>query len=485
YSLNISIVWFCIFYLLNILLYYFSICYLNKHFTNIFFISVNLITFSGGGSWSWTSPMIPKLSSTDPEINPLPKPTTTFEESWIAALMNLGAVIGPFAGGACAGKFGKKKALLIMALPMMASHILCTIALNVYFFLAARFLMGLGVGTIFAVVPAYVGDIAEDRNRGTLCSVLGVCNSLGILLMYIVGPFLSVRLFNFLNIIPLALFYIIFGYFMPDSPYDAVKKGNRTYAEEILMKLRGKSSGDVEKELLYITEIIEANSNSVDNGLSAILKSKSLTKGLIISNGLMLFQQLSGICAVLGYMQSIFEVSGSSIPPIYSAMIIGTVQLISNSASAQLVDVAGRKMLLIISHVFSGISLVALGAYFFLKQLDQNVDFLGWLPITSLVIFIISYNLGLANMPWVVLSELFPSNVKAIASVITSFSCFFLSFVITMCFPFLSASLGMAGSFWVFAIFLTCGFVFCITLLPETKGKSVLEIKNILDGVKK
>ncbi|XP_076270730.1 trehalose transporter 1-like protein [Rhynchophorus ferrugineus] len=451
----------------------------SNYFVYFAVLAVNLISFSAGGSWSWASPVIPKLSSTDPDVNPLPRPTTTFEESWIVALMNLGAVVGPLAAGVFSERFGKKKTLLIMGLPMLASHILCTLALNVHFFLAARFLMGVGVGTVFSVVPGFVGDIAEDRNRGVLGSVLGVTNCAGILLMYTVGPFLSVRIFSFLNLIPLVLFYVVFGFFVPQSPYDVVKAGNHKQAKDILVKLRNRTS--VEKELAFIVDTTEAALNE-KVGLSTIFQSRGLCKGLIISNGLMVFQQFSGICAVLGYMQSIFDMSGSSIPSIYSAMIIGVVQLLANAASAQIVDAAGRKILLIISHVFSLLSLLSLGAYFYLKLSNYNVDQINWLPITSLVIYMIAFNLGLANMPWVVLSELFPSNVKSIASAITSFFCFFLSFFITMCFPFLSAAIGIAGSFWLFAGVLVCGFVFCVVLVPETKGKSILEIQNILEG---
>lgn len=337
---------------------------------------------------------------------------------------------------------------------------------------------------MFGVVPGYVGDIVEDRNRGILGSMLGVFNCSGILLMYVVGPFLSVRVFSLVNLIAPIMFYIFFGLLTPESPYDLVKQGKQTAAEESLMKLRGKSSGDVQKELAYINETIEGTSAQT-NSFWSMFKSKPLRKGLIISNGLMFFQQFSGICAVIGYMQNIFEMTGSTIPSVYSAMLIGFIQLLANFASAPLVDKAGRKMLLIISHIFSIISLVALGTYSLLKSSGWNIEPISWLPIASLILYIISYNLGLANMPWVILAELFPSNVKAVSSTVTSFFCFSLAFLITMCFPFVNAILGMTATFLIFAGVLMVGLIFCILVVPETKGKNNQEIQNMLEGIKK
>ncbi|XP_019758505.1 facilitated trehalose transporter Tret1-2 homolog [Dendroctonus ponderosae] len=447
--------------------------------------SVNLITFSAGGCWSWTSPILPKLNSPDPAINPLPRPTTTFEDSWIASVMNLGAIVGPLAGGFCSERFGKKKALLILGLPIVISHLLCALAVNVHFFLAARFLIGIGAGTVFGVVPGYVGDIVEDRQRGVMGSMLGVFNCFGVLFMYLVGPFVSVQLFSLINLIAPILFYILFGFFVPESPYDLVKQGKEESAEISLMKLRGREvAGDVQKELTYITESID-NSSGQPSTICSLFQNKALRKAMLISNGLMFFQQFSGICAVIGYMQTIFEMTGSSIPSIYSAILIGAVQLLSNIASSQLVEKAGRRVLLVVSHLFSAVSLITLGAYFFLMSSGFYVEEISWLPITSLILFIVAFNLGLANLPWVVLAELFPANMKSISATSTTFFSFTLSFVVTMGFPFATELLGMPGTFWTFSAVLVAGFLFCIALVPETKGRTSQEIQNLLEGLKK
>ncbi|XP_066152033.1 uncharacterized protein [Euwallacea fornicatus] len=448
--------------------------------------TVNLITFSTGGCWSWTSPILPMLSSNDSDINPLPRPTTTLENSWIAGTMNLGALVGPLAGGFCSEKLGKKRALLVFGLPIVISHTLSAFAISVHFFLVARFLIGMAAGTVFAVLPGYIGDIAEDKNRGLLGSMLGVFNSCGILFTYTVGPFISVRTFSLINLIAPMAFYFIFGLFVPDSPYDLIKRGRKAEAEVSLMKLRGKrTSGDIQKELTYITDTIQTCSSVENAGFMALFKNKALIRAMLISNGLMVFQQLSGICAVIGYMQTIFEMTGSSLPSTYSAILIGFVQLLSNMVSAQLVEKAGRKLLIIISCAFSMFSLITLGGYFLMLSSGMDVSEIGWLPITSLIIFIVAFNLGLANLPWVILAEVFPSNTRAVSSTFTTFFSFTLSFLVTICFPVVNEALGMTATFWIFAGVLLIGFVFSILVVPETKGKSSQEIQNMLEGIQK
>ncbi|KAL1501806.1 hypothetical protein ABEB36_007062 [Hypothenemus hampei] len=454
-----------------------------KNFIYFAVFTVNLITFAAGGCWSWTSPVLPKLRSTDPNVNPLSEPTTTFEESWIAGIMNLGAIAGPFAAGVMSEKFGKKIALLVLASPIVFSHVLSIFATNIHFFLAARLLIGIGAGAVFSIVPGYLGEIAEDTNRGLLGSMMGVFNCLGILLMYLIGPFVSLRVFGFINLLAPITFFVLFGVLTPASPYDLIKQGKTYEAELSLAKLRGKCSSDVQKELAQIIDSIQCFSDSTV-GLK-LLKNKAFVKAMIICLALMALQQLSGIGAVLGYMQNIFESTGSSIPSEYLSILIGSIQLISNVCSAQLVEKAGRKILLIISNIFSAIALISLGAYFYMLSSSMDVSCMNWLPIVSLITFIITFNLGLANLPWVILSELFPANIKPLSSTVATFFCFGLSFVVNICFPIITETLGMPGTFWIFAGILFVGFTFSIIIIPETKGKSSLEIQHMLSETKK
>ncbi|XP_060523360.1 facilitated trehalose transporter Tret1-like isoform X2 [Cylas formicarius] len=455
---------------------YFEIIHVKK--------TVNLITMAAGAAFTWASPVLPKLRDHDSTVNPLGEPLTNFEESWIASIMMMGAFTGPFAAGMLSEKLGKKKALLIFGLPMTASHLICAFATTPNLFLVARFLIGIGVGGVFSVIPSYVGEISEDNNRGVFGSMLGLIAAFGQICCYAVGPLVSVRWFSLINLIPLALFYVLFGVFVPGSPYDLVRRNDQTEAERSLTKLRRRTGAQVQKELIYITETVETDSEN-RGSISDLFTNKSVSKAIIICCGLMVFQQCSGICAVLAYMQSIFEVSGASISPFDATIIISTISMLTNFASSMLIDRMGRKLLLAISSLIAALCMLTLGLYFFLRSAGRDTTYISWLPIMSLIAFMVAFNLGFANIPWIFLGELFPSNVKSSASTLTASVCFSLSFLITICFPFLSASLGEAGSFWIFGGVLVIGHAFILTVVPETKGKSFKEIQDMLSGTQK
>lgn len=362
------------------------------------------------------------------------------EESWIASAMNVGAIIGGLVGGIASGKFGKKNTILVFGIPVILGHILCAVALNVEFFIVARLLMGLSLGMVFGVIPGYVTDIAEVENRGSLASILGVSNCCGILSMYVVGPYLSVRVFSLVNLIVPIVFCVVFGIFGPNSPYDLVKQGKHGQAEATLVKLRNKSPADVQKELIYINQNVQ-NTSTILQGFRMLFRSKTGMKALIISNSLLFFQQLSGTVAIVGYMQTIFESTGTSISPTYSSMIIGAVQLLANVISGQLIEKLGRKLLLTVSYIFCIVSLGALGTYFLIP-----LPGLSWLPISSLILYMLAFNLGLANIPWVITAELFPSNLKTAALAISAFFSFLLTFSVNISFPIAAAAFGKTHS---------------------------------------
>lgn len=203
---------------------------------------------------------------------------------------------------------------------------------------------------------------------------------------------------------------------------------------------------------------------------------------LICSLGLMLFQQFSGINAVIFYTNNIFRSAGSDIDPVIATIIVGVVQTVATVISSMLLDKAGRRILLIQSCIIMGICLIVLGIYFKLKDDGVDVASLGWLPLLCLVLFIISFSLGFGPIPWMMMAELFPVEFRGAASGIAVVFNWCLVFIVTMCFPLMKDAIGIYSCFWFFAGFMIICFFFVIFLIPETKGKSVSQIQAILGG---
>ncbi|RZC43308.1 uncharacterized protein BDFB_003458, partial [Asbolus verrucosus] len=438
----------------------------------------NLTAFVAGLAFGWTSPVLPKLNgNVDPDNNPLGYPITSLEESWIAGMLSLGAIFGPLISGPMANKIGRKKTLLIMACPMVLSLVMSAFATTVLLFYIARLLMGVGAGSIYTVLPMYLSEIGETHNRGTLGCLMTVFITFGFLFTYSAGPFLTVRNFCLVCTVPLLIFIPVFFIWIPETPQFLALVDDQRGLEASLSKLRNKTPSEIQKELLEIQRNVQEDVQS-ESGVKELFRSRIHRKALTIVVALIIFQQFAGINAVLSYMQAIFDATGSGLAPEVSTIIVGSVQVCTAVFTSSIVDRLGRRILFLTSSTGSGLSLVALGVYFYLKTHQFDVGAIGWLPVSSLLVFIVSFNLGYAPLPFAVMAELFPPSVKPVASTINSVVCFVACFVITSFFPSLSLILGMAQSFWVFAFMCALGTTFIYLMLPETSGRSLQEIQR-------
>lgn len=145
----------------------------------------------------------------------------------------------------------------------------------------------------------------------------------------------------------------------------------------------------------------ELDAQSGDAKFSDLFTVRANLMALIISLALMLFQQFSGINAVIFYAQSIFEAAGSTLDPAICTIIVGVVQVVMTVSSALLIEKAGRRILLLQSSVMMGLCLIMLGVYFTLKDGGSDVTSISILPLGSVVLFIVCFSLGFGPIPWV------------------------------------------------------------------------------------
>lgn len=329
------------------------------------------------------------------------------------------------------------------------------------------------------MLPNYNSEVAEDSIRGAISSSMNIFVVSGPLFSYVVGPYTSITTFSIICALIPAIFVVLFFLIVPESPYYLIAANDHPGAVESLIKLRSSSEEDVKAELEGIKANVE-EAMAKKSGFMDIFRSRTLVKALIISLSLVGFQQFSGITVILFYAQDVFEATGSSIPPEISSIIIGTVQVAASLLTPLLVDRLGRKLLFLISGVGMIIAEVPLGFYFCLKDHGRDVSPIFWLPIACLIVYIIAYNLGFGPLPWTVMAEIFPSDVKSPASTATASFCWLLGFLITKYFSSVSEAIGMAGSFWFFSAFCLIAVVFVLKYMIETKGKSFAEIQATL-----
>ncbi|XP_028148720.1 facilitated trehalose transporter Tret1-like [Diabrotica virgifera virgifera] len=450
----------------------------NRTFLYLSAVIANLFIFGVSSLFSWTSSAIEKLTSNSSDINPLGEPITAVQESWIASLLQLGAAIGPLLFGKLSDIIGRKKTLLIMAVTnVICLSILCY-ARNITIFYICRFINGLVIGMAFAITPVYLSEISEVHNRGAISTLQGIFMNGGVLFSFLLGPLCSLKLLTFLCALPLILFIILFGIFIPETPVFLVSVHKEDEAKEALKKLR--MAKDVNDEFKSILASFEAL-NKKEQGALEVFKDAGSRKALIITIGLMFTSQCSAVNSVVSYLDTIFKASGSTLPLYFLTNAVGVIQVVGNCISVALIEKLGRKILILTSVVGILLTEITLAVYFYLKDVQQyNMEGMSWLPVTSTIAFIFFISLGLSPLPFTIMGEIFSHSTKAFGSALGCCSGFLFSFVVTFLFRVFMNLYGLAFCFSLTSCFVFCGMVFIYFMLPETKGKSESEIQRML-----
>jgi Na+/melibiose symporter-like transporter len=193
-----------------------------------------------------------------------------------------------------------------------------------------------------------------------------------------------------------------------------VMKERSDAATTSFKKLRGNDYDPIEDIAEIQNDIEEKKAQKVS--FAQAMSRPTTKRGLIISLGLMFFQQVSGINAVIFYTNTIFESANTGIDSGIATIIVGVMQVIATLVATVIVDRVGRKILLLISDFVMALCTLALGIFFYLKDNDNDVSNLGWLPIVSLCVFIVSFSIGFGPAPWIMVGELFAADVKGMAA---------------------------------------------------------------------
>ncbi|CAG5095768.1 Similar to Tret1: Facilitated trehalose transporter Tret1 (Culex quinquefasciatus) [Cotesia congregata] len=436
--------------------------------------AVSIASLLIGFSSSYTSPALPSM-----------KQLKSFEldsnmESWIGSIMPLSALIGGIMGGPLIEYIGRRNTILSTAIPFMAAWLFIATATNVWLVLMGRALSGFSVGIISLVLPVYLGETLQPEVRGVLGLLPTACGNIGILICFTTGMYLNWSILAFFGAC-IPIIYFLLGLLIPETPRWYVSKGKTKRARKALEWLRGKSV-DVTEELAAVEKThLESEKESSTSSVGELFKPNHI-KPLMISIGLMFFQQFSGINAVIFYSTKIFEESGSSIDKSISSIIIGVVNFVATFMATAVIDRLGRKILLYISSVVMIITLMTLATFLYLKDSHFDVSNFGWLPLACIIIYIIAFSMGFGPIPWLMMGEILPAKIRGGAASITTGFNWFCAFLVTKTFQNIIELMKITGAFWMYGGICVLGLLFVILFVPETSGRSLEEIEKKLRG---
>lgn len=404
----------------------------------------------------------------------------TERETWFASLVAIGAIFG----GPCAGflveVFGRKLTLMVCTLPMGVGWFLITCGVNFAVVYVGRICSGFAMGMVALTAPLYIAETASRARRGVLGAGFQLFVSSGILAVYGIGVPLG---WSWLAVVCMSVcsLNVLLLVIVPESPRWFAAQKRRLEAMDSLAWLADEHA-DIQEQYMEIERSI--GTQAKDSFSVAEFASPANYKTALISFGMMFFQQMSGINAVIFYSSQIFATAGYADDPKTPTLVIGAVLVAGTVVSCVLVDRAGRRILLLVSSAAMTISITALGIHYYLTQRHDYSDGLSWLSLTSVLIYVVFFSLGWGPIPWIIISEIVPTRVRGLVNGSATCFAWILLFFITKEFERLKFAINDYGAFWFFGGFCLLSCFFVGFFVPETKGRTLEEIQEHFAGIR-
>lgn len=405
--------------------------------------------------------------------------STTMKELIVSSVL-LGAMFGSLSSGRLTDQFGRRRIMLIISALFIIGTFIASFAGDVYTIMAGRLFIGLAIGIGSYTAPLYIAEVAPVDLRGALVSLNQLAITIGILCSYLInfafsGTDGSWRWMFGIGLVP-AILLSVGMLFLPESPRWLVKKNWLDAARNTLRSLR--CSNHVEEEIQDIKKSLSIKTTSLREIFSPWLRPV-----LFLGAMLGFIQQVTGINTIIYYAPTIFQLAGfhDASSSILATVGIGVVNVLATIFAIFMLDKLGRRPLLLTGLLGMGASLGLLSLAFYVG-IESGA--LRWIAMGCIFIYIICFAYSLGAILWLMVSEIFPLDVRATAMGIAVFSCWFWNFVVSATFLTLLNNLGPSGAFMLYASLCLFSFIFCYYKTPETTGVTLEQIEqNIRDGL--
>jgi len=403
-----------------------------------------------------------------------------FSLGLVVAIFELGAMAGALVAANLTDKYGRKKIMIVCA------FLFCVTALGVGYASGAvslaiwRLAQGICVGAASVLSPMYIAEIAPAVVRGKLVSLNQLTIILGILISSICSFYFGDNDLNssswrymFLSALVPSVAFLLLLFFIPESPrWLVLQSVNEDEAVRVFKKINNDDEKLSRNEVLGIRNSVAKDSSRSRVELKVVF-GKAFLPIVLVGFGVAFLQQFCGINNVTPYMQKIFIMAGIQLKDgLLNAVLVQMVFFFSTFIAIALIERIGRKMLMLIGTGLMAITLFLLALAF------QSETPSGVYILFLVMLYIGTFAFTLGPVVWVLISEMYPNEIRGRAIGLTSSMLWFATFLVVLVSPYL-LNIGPVFNFVLFGILNVGGFFFCLKYLPETKGKTLEQIKEV------
>ncbi|CAH0693826.1 unnamed protein product [Chilo suppressalis] len=442
---------------------------------------VNLGTINTGMAFGFSATALPQLKSNTSSIH-----ITDDQASWIASLSAAGTPMGCIVSGYLMDAIGRRLTLILTEIPLISGWVLIASAQNVPMLYIGRLLIGFGSGMVGAPARVYTAEVSQPHLRGMLGALASVGVSSGVLVQYVIGSATTWNVLAGISVV-VPVLSLLGMLMLPETPNYLLTNDKVDKAQASLKKMRG-STYNVNEEIQRMITFKEKNCveplKSPREIIKALLSPSALKPFSILAVYFFLYQWC-GVNTITFYAVEVFEASGAALDKYWLTIAMGIIRVIFTVVGCILCRRCGRRPLTFVSAIGCGTTMITLAVYMYFVHYwrENNIPPChSWIPVASIFIFTISCTLGYLIVPWVMIGEVYPTQVRGIVGGLTTCAAHLSVFSVVKTFPLLKHLLNDYGTFALYGTMSIAGTVFYYFFLPETKGRTLQEIEDYFCG---